>query len=109
MDLRILLHSACLLLDHVLLAHEYKQQLPFFHFCVLILHTLVRPVANLMPCSLSDKPLKRKCLGWRMKKEAATKGPGNAKPLDAASFVFLLSLHSEFIINLSLAKHLSLA
>lgn len=56
---------------------------------------------------ISHRP--RKCLGWRMKKEAATKGPGNAKPLDAASFVFLLALHSEFIITLSLAKHLSLA
>lgn len=45
-----------------------------------------------------------------MKKEAATKGPGNAKPpLDAASFVLLLVLHSEFIITLSFAKHLSLA
>lgn len=44
------------------------------------------------------------------KKEAATKGPGNVKsPLDADSFVFLLAWHSEFIIDLSFAKHLSLA
>ncbi|OZQ58207.1 hypothetical protein CA599_31735 [Paenibacillus taichungensis] len=47
---------------------------------------------------ISHRP--RKCLGWRMKKEAATKGPGNAKPLDAAFFCistcFAQRIHNNF-------------
>jgi hypothetical protein len=37
--------------------------------CVLILHTSVRPVANFMPCSLSDKPQTTEMSGLEKEKK----------------------------------------